>query len=104
MSLRERSSQTGVDGSPVAPKHALSAKHALTLSQTFTPRQEAKGRALSITSATGFVIGSIVGTGVFTMPAVLVRQMAWFQNVSVFLKRGGRSGPPPAAETAPASE
>lgn len=34
-------------------------------------RNEAKARALGIPSATGLVIGSIVGTGVFTMPAVL---------------------------------
>lgn len=34
-------------------------------------RDEAKSRALGITSATGLVIGSIVGTGVFTMPAVM---------------------------------
>ncbi len=36
-----------------------------------TPRSEAKAHALGLTSATGLVIGSIVGTGVFTMPAVL---------------------------------
>lgn len=36
-------------------------------------RNEEKARALGITSATGLVIGSIVGTGVFTMPAVLAR-------------------------------
>ncbi len=77
MSLRERSSQIGTDESPVTPKHALtakrafSAKHAATPSQTLTPKQEAKARALGVTSATGLVIGSIVGTGVFTMPAVL---------------------------------
>lgn len=35
------------------------------------PRGEAKARALGVPSATGLVIGSIVGTGVFTMPAVL---------------------------------
>ncbi len=35
------------------------------------PRQQAKARALGVTSATGLVIGSIIGTGVFTMPAVL---------------------------------
>ncbi|MHB1510750.1 MAG: amino acid permease [Acidimicrobiales bacterium] len=34
-------------------------------------RNEAKARSLGVTSATGLVIGSIVGTGVFTMPAVL---------------------------------
>ena len=36
-----------------------------------TPRNEAKAHTLGLTSATGLVIGSIVGTGVFTMPAVL---------------------------------
>ena len=36
-----------------------------------SPRNEAKARALGLTSATGLVIGSIGGTGVFTMPAVL---------------------------------
>ncbi len=35
------------------------------------PRDEQKARALGLTSATGLVIGSIIGTGVFTMPAVL---------------------------------
>ena len=36
-----------------------------------TPRNEAKAHTLGLTSATGLVIGSIVGTGVFTMPAVI---------------------------------
>src|ERR1700677_27793 len=36
-----------------------------------SPRNEKKAHSLGITSATGLVIGSIVGTGVFTMPAVL---------------------------------
>src|SRR4051812_46683125 len=36
-----------------------------------SPRDERKARSLGLTSATGLVIGSIVGTGVFTMPAVL---------------------------------
>ena len=39
--------------------------------QQLSPRNEAKARALGVPSATGLVIGSIVGTGVFTMPAVL---------------------------------
>ncbi len=39
--------------------------------EPLTPRKEAKAHALGLTSATGLVIGSIVGTGVFTMPAVL---------------------------------
>jgi APA family basic amino acid/polyamine antiporter len=34
-------------------------------------RNKEKAHALGLTSATGLVIGSIVGTGVFTMPAVL---------------------------------
>ena len=36
-----------------------------------SPRNQEKARALGLTSATGLVIGSIIGTGVFTMPAVL---------------------------------
>ncbi len=36
-----------------------------------SPRNEEKAHALGLTSATGLVIGSIVGTGVFTMPAVM---------------------------------
>jgi APA family basic amino acid/polyamine antiporter len=36
-----------------------------------SPRQRSKAEALGLTSATGLVIGSIIGTGVFTMPAVL---------------------------------
>ena len=38
---------------------------------SLSPRNRQKARALGLTSATGLVIGSIVGTGVFTMPAVL---------------------------------
>lgn len=34
-------------------------------------RSQQKAHALGLTSATGLVIGSVVGTGVFTMPAVL---------------------------------
>jgi len=44
---------------PVSPEPGLS------------PRNKEKAHALGLTSATGLVIGSIVGTGVFTMPAVL---------------------------------
>ena len=39
--------------------------------EPMSPRNEQKARALGLTSATGLVIGSIIGTGVFTMPAVL---------------------------------
>jgi APA family basic amino acid/polyamine antiporter len=34
-------------------------------------RAQRKSQALGLTSATGLVVGSIVGTGVFAMPAVL---------------------------------
>ncbi len=34
-------------------------------------KDQQKARALGLTSATGLVIGSIIGTGVFTMPAVM---------------------------------
>ena len=34
-------------------------------------KTEQKARALGVTSATGLVVGSIIGTGVFVMPAVL---------------------------------
>jgi basic amino acid/polyamine antiporter, APA family len=36
-----------------------------------SPRNKDKAHAMGLTSATGLVVGSIVGTGVFTMPAVL---------------------------------
>lgn len=36
-----------------------------------SPRNEAKAHAMGLTSATGLVVGSIVGTGIFTMPAVI---------------------------------
>jgi len=36
-----------------------------------SPRNQKKANTLGLTSATGLVIGSIVGTGVFTMPAVI---------------------------------
>jgi len=39
--------------------------------EPMSARDQQKVRALGLTSATGLVIGSIVGTGVFTMPAVL---------------------------------
>jgi hypothetical protein len=38
--------------------------------QPLSPRNQQKAHALGLTSATGLVISSIVGTGVFTMPAV----------------------------------
>jgi len=36
-----------------------------------SPRNQSKAHALGLTSATGLVIGSIVGTGIFTAPAVI---------------------------------
>jgi APA family basic amino acid/polyamine antiporter len=39
--------------------------------EKMSPRNEQKAHALGLTSATGLVIGSIIGTGVFAMPAVL---------------------------------
>ncbi len=39
--------------------------------EQISPRNEQKAHALGLTSATGLVIGSIIGTGVFAMPAVL---------------------------------
>src|SRR5215471_2863453 len=39
--------------------------------QRLSPRNQQKASALGLTSATGLVIGSIIGTGVFTMPGVL---------------------------------
>jgi APA family basic amino acid/polyamine antiporter len=39
--------------------------------EPMSPKDQQKARALGLTSATGLVIGSIIGTGVFTMPAVL---------------------------------
>jgi len=37
-------------------------------------RAQQKARALGVTSATGLVVGSIIGTGVFAMPAVLAER------------------------------
>jgi Na+/glutamate symporter len=47
-----------------------------------SPRNEQKARALGLTSATGLVIGSIIGTGIFAMrpcsPArARVRCLSW---------------------------
>ena len=39
--------------------------------EPMSAKDQQKARALGLTSATGLVIGSIIGTGVFTMPAVL---------------------------------
>jgi APA family basic amino acid/polyamine antiporter len=52
------------DPAPVAVRAAES-------EPPLSPRNQEKAHALGLTSATGLVIGSIVGTGVFTMPAVL---------------------------------
>src|SRR5271165_2668633 len=39
--------------------------------QPASPASQKQSGGLGLTSATGLVIGSIIGTGVFTMPAVL---------------------------------
>jgi basic amino acid/polyamine antiporter, APA family len=44
-------------------------------------KDQQKGSALGLTSATGLVIGSIIGTGVFTVPAVL----AWAGTSSLIV-------------------
>jgi len=49
--------------------------------------QPAKGPRPGLTSATALVVGSIVGTGVFTMPAVLAGAAPW---VSRFSRHRGR--------------
>jgi basic amino acid/polyamine antiporter, APA family len=36
-----------------------------------SPRDQQKARTIGLTSATGLVIGSIIGTGVVAMPAVM---------------------------------
>ena len=53
-----------------APESESPAKHVRGNGQV-SPRNGQKMHALGLTSATGLVIGSIVGTGVFTMPAVI---------------------------------
>ena len=53
---------------------AIARSTAITSPETaapMSPRNEQKAHSLGLTSATGLVIGSIVGTGVFTMPAVM---------------------------------
>jgi APA family basic amino acid/polyamine antiporter len=42
-----------------------------TTPELASPKDEQQARALGLTSATGLVIGSVIGAGVFTMPAVL---------------------------------
>lgn len=41
------------------------------MATTSSARNNDKAHSMGLTSATGLVLGSIVGTGVFTMPAVL---------------------------------
>jgi acetylglutamate kinase len=63
-----------------------------------TERNEKKAHTLGLTSATGLVIGSIVGTGVFTMPAAELRAMGFpegsmgpkVQAACDFVEGGGR--------------
>ena len=60
--MRERPVST-----EILPESKAAASSPLPLSS----RNQQKAGALGLTSATGLVVGSIVGTGVFTMPAVL---------------------------------
>jgi basic amino acid/polyamine antiporter, APA family len=55
---------------PVNPPATVPPVHG-TSDHALSHRNKDKAHALGLTSATGLVIGSIVGTGVFTMPAVL---------------------------------
>lgn len=55
----------------MANSTAQPSEHAVPPDEPRSSRNEEKARTLGLTSATGLVIGSIVGTGVFTMPAVL---------------------------------
>jgi basic amino acid/polyamine antiporter, APA family len=54
--------------STITPRGATAAEEGST---HLSPRNQQKAHALGLTSATGLVIGSIIGTGVFAMPAVL---------------------------------
>jgi APA family basic amino acid/polyamine antiporter len=56
---------------PVSTKLLPESTVAVRPSLPLSPRNQKKAGALGLTSATGLVVGSIVGTGVFTMPAVL---------------------------------
>jgi APA family basic amino acid/polyamine antiporter len=47
------------------------ASHSAPPDRPTSDRNKQKSQAMGLTSATGLVIGSIVGTGVFTMPAVI---------------------------------
>jgi APA family basic amino acid/polyamine antiporter len=49
----------------------LAPPHPFTEPDVAPPADEDGGRSLGLTSATGLVVGSIIGTGVFTMPGVL---------------------------------
>lgn len=59
---------THTQRAPAAPPPAQGSPGEL---RHLSSRDRQKARALGITSATGLVVGSIIGTGVFTMPAVL---------------------------------
>jgi len=55
---------TGTPAGPGGPNGSRSG-------QNLSKRNTEKAHALGLTSATGLVVGSIVGTGVFTLPAIL---------------------------------
>jgi APA family basic amino acid/polyamine antiporter len=55
-----------ISSDPLVPE-----QQPLSPGQPMSARNQEKAHAMGLTSATGLVVGSIVGTGVFTMPAVL---------------------------------
>jgi basic amino acid/polyamine antiporter, APA family len=69
--FRPPSAEPGRKGSHVNASISSKPTEAPSAALPLSPRNQQKAHALGLTSATGLVIGSVVGTGVFTMPAVL---------------------------------
>ena len=61
-----RGAVAGAAGTTAHPPGGLHREPELT-----SAKDQQKARALGLTSATGLVIGTVIGAGVFTMPAVL---------------------------------
>jgi hypothetical protein len=57
------------------------------LSEPLSARNEEKARALGLSSATGLVIASIIGTGVFTVPAMLNNSLVLSPGVNADYER-----------------
>jgi len=77
-------------------------------------RAQQKAHALGLTSATGLVVGSIIGTGVFAMPAVLASAAGYqsvYQSLIIVLAgvvlyallKARRENPSAPADSAPSS-